>query len=433
MIARLLDRLAPRVGAADTVVKSDDLLSLAISPEGDTRTTSARSRTTYLRVLKDGRVGHAATTGDDAEDLVARSLAAASCGAEVALLLPAPAPLPGVASYAPHAVAADATTLDGLARALLERLQQSGRRVEVWAERASGRVLVANTRGVHAGYHATLAGVGAVVESIGAGWAPPCRVHMAGAGLPTLADVEALVAEVDRRLRPPILERYRPLATATPVCLAPRAAAAFLRPLRAALAGYEAWLGSSPLRDRLGERVFDEKLTVSDDPLAPGRPGSRPIDDDGVVSRRIPLIERGRLLALLADLEVGARAGVPSTGHGWRTPGAAPRVGPTNLRIAPGIEGPATLLTMLGRGLLIEELEWRGGPNALGGTLSLSAPWSYLVEGGVVRGRLEGVTLSGNVFNALGRLGAVGNDATWLGALCAPSLLVEGLSVTVKA
>src|SRR5262249_59557723 len=118
-------------------------------------------------------------------------------GAAGRVLWRAPAPLPAVASHAPQAGAADAVTLDRLARALLERLQQSGRRVEVWAERASGSVQVANTRGVHAGYQATLAGVGAVVESIGAGWAPPCRVHAAGAALPTLGDIERLVAEVE--------------------------------------------------------------------------------------------------------------------------------------------------------------------------------------------------------------------------------------------
>jgi len=429
VIARLLDRLSARVHGADTVAKIDDVLTLAISPDGDTRVSSSRSRTTYLRVIRDGKVGCASSTGDDAEELIARSLAAADAGPEVELLLPAPAPLPAVESHAPQAAGADATALDRLARALLERLQQSGRRVEVWAERSSGSVQVANTRGVHAGYQATLAGVGAVVESIGAGWAPPCRVHGAGAALPTLGDVEWLAAEVERRLAPPIVESYRPLEQPL-ICLAPRAAATFLRPLRAALAGYEAWLGSSPLRDRLGERVADERLSVADDPLAPARPASRPVDDDGVVSRLLPLIERGRLLGFLADLELGARAGVPSTGHGWRTPNATSRVGCTNLRIAPGIEGPATLRTMLGRGLLIEDLDWRGGPNPLAGTLTLSAPWTYLVEGGVVRGRLEGVTLSGNVFRSLGQLAAIGNDVTWCGAISTPSLLVEGLTVT---
>ena len=431
MIGRVLDRLAARVSSADTVVKADDTLTLAISADGDSRATSSRSRTTHLRLLRDGRVGRSWTTGEEAEELIERAFASADSGGPLELLLPAPAPLPEVASRAPHAAAADLATLDRLARALFDRLQYSGRRVEVWAERAAGSVEVANTRGVHAGYQATLAGVGAVVESLGAGWAPPCRVRTVSAVLPELTDLESLVQEVERRLGPPLLDSVQ-LPAAPAVCLAPRAAATFLRPLRAALAGYEAWLGSSPLRGRLGERLFDEKLSVTDDPLAPGRPASRPIDDDGVISRRVPLVERGRPICFLADLEIGARAQVPSTGHGWRTPSAASRVGFTNLRITPGIESRATLLTMMGRGILIEDLDWGGGPNPLSGTLALRAPWSYLVEGGVVRGRLDGVTVSGNVFKALAQLPALGSDATWHGAICTPSLLVEGLTVTVK-
>jgi PmbA protein len=432
MIGRLLGRLSARVSGADTVVKVDDVLTLAISAEGDSRVTSARSRTGHLRVVRDGRVGYASTSGDDADELIERALLSAASGPELELLFPAPAPLPGVASRTPPAAAADVATLDRLARVLFERLQRSGRRIEVWAERAAGSVQVANTRGVHAGYHATLAGVGAVVESIGAGWAPPCRIHTVAAALPELSELESLVAQVERRLTPPLLDSFQPLAASPAVCLAPPAVATFLRPLRAALSGYEAWLGNSPLRGRLGERLFDEKLSVLDDPLAPVRPGSRPLDDDGVISRRVPLIERGKPIGFLADLELGARAQVPSTGHAWRSPAATSRVGFTNLVVLPGVESRATLLTMMGRGLLVEDLEWGGGPNAVSGALALRAPWTYLVEGGAVRGRLDGVLLSGNVFKVLGQLIALGNDATWVGAVSAPSMLVEGLRVAIK-
>jgi predicted Zn-dependent protease len=101
--------------------------------------------------------------------------------------------------------------------------------------------------------------------------------------------------------------------------------------------------------------------------------------------------------------------------------------------VTPGIEGRATLLTMLGRGLLVEALEWSGPPNPLSGALALRTPWCYLVEGGAVRGRLEGVTLSGNLFELLGRLVAVGSDARWVGAVSVPSLVVEGLRVAQTA
>ena len=432
MIGRLLEAVSGHVAAADAVVKADDTLSLAISPEGETRVAGSRSRIGHLRVLREGRVGSSSGSGGEAEipDLVGRAMTSAAAGEELDLFLPAPAPVPEVSTRSPQAAVADSALLDDLARTLLDRLQRGNRRVEVWAERSSGSVEVGNSRGLLVGYPVSMAGVGAVVESIGVGSAPPCRVFASGAALPTLPEMESLVAEVDRRLDPPIAELPARSASRMPVCLAPRAVATFLRPLRAAVTGHRAWLGDSPLRGKLGEQVFDPRLSLIDDPLAPGRPASRPIDDEGVVSRRLPLIDRGRVMGFLADLGVGARAKVPSTGHGWRTPHAPTRVGMTNLRVLPGPENRATLLTMMGTGILVEELEWGPGTNPVSGTFALRTPWAYLIEGGRVRGRLEGVVLSGNVFEALKELGGVGSDATWIGAADLPSILLKELSVS---
>jgi PmbA protein len=378
--------------------------------------------------MVDGRIGYASASGTP-DGLRDRALAAAHAGPPLELYLPLPAPLPEVPIRSPAVATADVPSLDGLARALFERLQRTHRRIEVWVERSIGSIQVGNTRGVLTGYDVSLAGAGVVIESIGAGYAPPCRVHQSGVALPELVELEELVDEVDRRLDPPLLQERRRFGAMLPVCFAPRAVAALLAPLRAALSGREALFGDSPLRDRLGERVFDPKLTITDDPLAPGRPGSRPVDDDGVVGRPISVIERGRVVAFLADLETGSRAGIPSTGHAWRTVGSGSRVGFTNLRIAPGVETRATLLTMMGRGLLVEDLEWRAGPNPIRGTFNLAAPWTYLVENGTMRGRLEGIRLGGNVYDLLTRIGAIGSDVTWVGAVCAPSLLLDGVAV----
>src|SRR6185295_6284370 len=118
-------------------------------------------------------------------------------------------------------------------------------------------------------------------------------------------------------------------------------------------------------------------------------------------------VDRGRLVAFASDLMVGARAQVPSTGHAWRLPNASPRVGFTNLRMEPGSEGREALLAGMGRGVLIEDLDWGAGANPLPGTLRLRAPWAYLVEGGGIRGRLEGVVISGNGFEVLRNIRAI--------------------------
>ncbi len=425
MIGSILDSLAGRVTGADVVVKTDDTLSLAISPDGESRVMSSQFRTSHLRLLRDGRIGFASSTGADVAELIGHAMMSAASGEALPLLFPAAAPLPEVSTRTPQAAAADTSSLEYLARALGDRLLRSNRRVEVWAERSLGAIQVANSRAVWAGYDVTLAGVGAVVESIGAGWAPPLRVHCAAAALPTLLEVEALVAEVDQRLDPPIVALPGGFPREVPVCLAPRALGTFLGPLKAALTGRAALLGDSPLRGQLQQKVFNAAITLIDDPLASGRPGSRPIDDDGVPSRRLGLITAGYVTARLADLQVGASAGVPSTGHAWRFPGSSPRVGFTNLRMAPGAGSRSELLAGMGWGLWVADLEWGTGPNGISGAVTLKAPWAYLVQDGVVLGRLEGVVLSGNVFEALRGEVVVGNDAIWVSAQCLPSVVLR--------
>jgi predicted Zn-dependent protease len=51
------------------------------------------------------------------------------------------------------------------------------------------------------------------------------------------------------------------------------------------------------------------------------------------------------------------------------------------------------------------------------------------VENGTVKGRVEGMRLSGNIYDLLTRIGAIGSDLTWTGAVCAPSMLLEGVGV----
>jgi PmbA protein len=431
VIERLLHAVAGRVAAADAVTKTDATVTVSLDDEGRVTVTESRSEVSHLRLARDGRVASASGTDLAPHLLAERVLADLPEGEPITLHFPAPAPLPGVMTRSPQAAAARADALLSMLRPFAGRLARTSRRVEVWAERSSGLIRVGNTRGVLAEYEASTVGVGAVIESIGAGAAPPCRLHVAGATMPSMVEIEGLVAETDRRLDPPPLESLRLPARLT-VCFAPRALAVLLLPLRAALLGREALLGRSPLRGRRGESLFDARFSLVDDALIPARPGSRPIDDDGVVSRRVDLVREGRLEAMAADLRIGALAGVPSTGNGWRPAFGPARAGFTNLLVRAGEADRSALLASLSPGLLIEDLDWGAGPNPLPGAIAARAPWAYLVEQGEVRGRVEGVSLTGNVFDLLTRVVAIGRDATWVGSWCAPSMVFEGVGVVVR-
>src|SRR5207248_6539652 len=80
---------------------------------------------------------------------------------------------------------------------------------------------------------------------------------------------------------------------------------------------------------RIGEQVFDERITIVDDPLDPrGLP--KAFDFEGTPKRRVDLVEGGVLRGAVWDRASAARAGgEQSTGHA--PPAALRRWGPLPL------------------------------------------------------------------------------------------------------
>lgn len=427
MITPLLEAARPRATAADAVIKTDETISGVVTAQGGERMGHLSSIQQHLRLAADGRIGMAGRADLNTDALLAAALASAKAGPEGALLLPAPAPTIDVTTAHPVAQAAGPTQVLELARLLSARLDGKGRMVQAWAERSVGRVEAGNTRGALVSYDASLVGMGATL-AVGDPSSPlSLSLHHAGVAWPSGRDVEALVVEFERRLTPAYAEP--PTGPATPVrlCLAPRAVRAFLRPLELALIGAEVFEGRSPFAGRQGESVLPAGISLVDDPLLPGRPGSRPADDDGVVSRRLTLIDEGRFVGWVTDLATGSRLELPSTGHARRLAFAPPRVGYTNLLVSPGDASDRDLLSG-DDVVLIEDMPPAPG-NVMDGRIAFTTPWAYRVVRGEVVGRYPRITLRGNLYQMLDRLAAVGREAVWLGAWCGPSLLLDGVSV----
>jgi predicted Zn-dependent protease len=420
MIGAVIADLASEVTAADGVATTDETIAVAVDAGGDVAVACDRCALLALRVADHGRIGWAGGHVETSAAVVAAALESARAGDPLELILPAPSPVAAVATASAPAAAATPADLLAIARGLRDRLARDGRLVEVWAERSAGRVEVGNTRGVALGYDVTLAGVGATVIDRAGG--PACRVHLAGAELPGPEQVERLGREVDDRLRPPLLEEL-PRQSAFTAWFEPRAVRTLLRPLLARLTGAE-WTDRAPPVPPL-----DPRLTVIDDPLAPLRPGSRPIDDDGVVTRRLTLIDGGRAVTGVLDLATAARLERPATGHGWRRGMSAPAIGFSNLLVEPGPDDRAALFRALGTGLLVADLAWGPAPNPEPGAFRVHAPWCFLVEDGAVVARLPRAIVAGNVFDLFRRVVAIGAETDWIGAARVPSVIVDGVGV----
>jgi PmbA protein len=191
--------------------------------------------------------------------------------------------------------------------------------------------------------------------------------------------------------------------------------------------------GASPLVGRQGKQLFDHRLSVWDDATIDYRPGSRPCDDEVVPSQRTALIEKGVVANFLYDLQTAALAGARSTGSGNRARGGMPTPSVSALVIE---EGDATFEDMvrdMREGLVIEMLIGAEQGNVLGGEFSGNVLLGYKVEKGELVGRVKDTMVSGNVYDALKELAAIGRDAKWVGgSLRTPALYLPRLAVASK-
>jgi len=219
-----------------------------------------------------------------------------------------------------------------------------------------------------------------------------------------------------------------------PVIFTPHGvASALLLPLMTAFNGKTVLEGASPLGNRLGQQVFDEKLSLRDDPTIAYRPGSRPCDDEGIPSQCTPLIENGTVANFLYDLQTAALAGTRSTGNGRRSRGGLPSPSPSAFVISPGSVTFQEMVNDIKEGLVVEQLMGAEQGNILGGDFSGNVLLGYKIENGKIAGRVKDTMVSGNIYSLLKATAAIGSDTKWVGGfLNSPSIYIPGVSVATK-
>ena len=84
-------------------------------------------------------------------------------------------------------------------------------------------------------------------------------------------------------------------------------------------------------------------------------------------------------------------------------------------------------------GLLIEQLMGAEQGNVLGGDFSGNVLLGYKIENGRIVGRVKNTMVSGNVYQILKDIAALGKEARWVnGAVCTPHIYCRSLAVASK-
>ncbi|NPB08065.1 MAG: TldD/PmbA family protein [Aquificae bacterium] len=186
--------------------------------------------------------------------------------------------------------------------------------------------------------------------------------------------------------------------------------------------------GKTLLKDRVGDKVASDKVTLLDDGVMKKGFGTHPYDGEGVPQRKKYLIKEGVFEGFLHSLYTATKTGQEPTGNGMRSSyRELPQSGITNLYLK---EGHASLEELLSGEEVFLVLEVMGlhTVDTVSGDFSLGVS-GVLYRNGKKFSSVRGITVAGNIIELLKNVEEVGMDLKFYGNVGSPSVLVKKLTL----
>jgi PmbA protein len=202
-----------------------------------------------------------------------------------------------------------------------------------------------------------------------------------------------------------------------PVIFEPLRTSSLLGFLFSCISGVAIYQKASFLLDKLGQPIGNDKITVIDDGLMPGKLGSGPFDSEGVPSQRTVVVEKGILKNYLCNTYAARKLKLQSTGNADGN-----SVSPNNFYLEPGIHTPEEIISSCQKGLLLVRTLGHG-VNPVTGDISRGA-FGLWIEKGEIAYPVSEITISGNLGSLLNDVEMVGNDLEFRGSICGPTIKV---------
>ncbi len=394
-----------------------------------------------VRVVKNGRLGFAASSDESAMGkLVTNVLESADYGDEIPIAFPDPQPAPQVVTYDRAITELPIPRLVEIGQEIVDLILEvePDARVNVSLERGVQHLSLQNQAGTEISLERSPLSIFLEISRV-KGDDVLLMFDVAGTTVweeDYMASARRLAQKLEMAKRSANIRSGR-----MPVLFAPTGALVLGLPLMMGFNGKNVYTGISPMADKIGEKLFDAKITVVDDATIDGKFGSAAYDDEGVAHRRNALIKEGVLKSFLYDLKTAAQtlarsvesSGVESTGNGSRGLFSPPSPSPTNLVFQAGNTPLADMIAGIDEGLLVENVLGLGQGNVISGAFSNSLSLAFKIEKGEIVGRVKDVSLAGNVYDLLQEVAAVSKETEWVYYnFSLPHILLSDMNVVTK-
>ncbi|MCD6595566.1 TldD/PmbA family protein [bacterium] len=434
----LLGKLQGRVDSGEVIYLEKSARGVSFKGWKIRGSESTQERGYAVRVIVDGKVGTAATTDENAVDeMVDNAIEAAKFGEEIELEFPSKSEQyaePKIMDSKVESV--DIPKLADIGNELISRIEQyrSDCDNDVDISTSQVKLKITNTNGFENEYEKTAFSLsGSLVRvkdnDIYMAWDFYVSTHFPDSRNEA---IDPIVKRLDE-----IMQYANAIVPApsgqVPIVFSPFGAAVLLLPLSVGLNGNNIYTKTSPVFDKLGQKLFDEKLTVSDDGTIDGKVSSTPFDDEGIPKKPMPLIQNGVLKNFLFDLTTAKKSGYETNGCASRSLFSPPSPDTSNVIIGNGEHSIDDIIADIKEGIIVESVLGMGQGNVLSGAFSNPVATGFKIENGKIVGRVKNVAIAGNIYENMKDIAAISSERKWVyGAYYIPYIRMDNLSVVGK-
>jgi len=156
---------------------------------------------------------------------------------------------------------------------------------------------------------------------------------------------------------------------------------------------------TSPLVNKLGEKVLGDNITIFEDPLSHSLTGSAIFDRELVPTSKKYIFENGIYKSIITDIKTANQLNIKPSGNAMGGYSSIPGIGLKNITMLAGDKSLETLIKEDEEIILVHSVLGGGQSNMLAGDFSVNIALGHHIKNGKILGRVKNIMLSGNVYD----------------------------------